>query len=272
MNESSKVLIIIGCSRSGTSFTASWLHSMGLNLGENLIGPSEINLKGHFEDIEILRLHNKILKSNNTDYSVGLNKKIDIPEIYFEEAKEIYSLRSSKNKQWGWKEPRTCLFLKMWDQIIYDAYFLVVFRDFRQVVDSHIKMKKTKSNSINFFLSKLLGLFKFYFFGISKADKFLASWIRNNQDIITFYENSINKEEFIFCNVESILHKNEKIYTTLTDGWGFKLAFENPNGIFEKKLMHLKPENYNFDGKLENIANNIFDKLNSLSLKVEFHN
>jgi hypothetical protein len=40
---------------------------------------------------------------------------------------------------WGWKDPRTCLFLDFWEEIIPHANFLFVFRSPWQVVDSLLR-------------------------------------------------------------------------------------------------------------------------------------
>ena len=44
-------LIIAGMHRSGTSLTASLFQSLGVNIGEKLLGPELGNIRGHFEDI-----------------------------------------------------------------------------------------------------------------------------------------------------------------------------------------------------------------------------
>ncbi len=57
------ILIIIGMHRSGTSLTASLLQSAGLHIGRNLMGPSEGNVKGHFENLDFFEFHRQVLRS-----------------------------------------------------------------------------------------------------------------------------------------------------------------------------------------------------------------
>ena len=72
------VLIITGIHRSGTSLTASLFQSVGVNIGENLVGPEYGNIRGHFEDIEFVELHKRILQSQHID---DLGSNVETKEI-----------------------------------------------------------------------------------------------------------------------------------------------------------------------------------------------
>ena len=55
----SKVVIILGMGRSGTSFTANWLNKCGLYIGESFLAPNYNNVTGFYEDIDILIIYFK---------------------------------------------------------------------------------------------------------------------------------------------------------------------------------------------------------------------
>src|ERR687896_198189 len=64
-------LIVAGFHRSGTSLVCQLLHRAGLFLGYNLLGPAFSNPHGHFEDTEILEIHQQILADNGHTWLVS---------------------------------------------------------------------------------------------------------------------------------------------------------------------------------------------------------
>src|SRR5579862_7983204 len=137
---SSRVLIIAGMHRSGTSLITNWLSQCGLQVGESLVGANEGNKKGHYEDVEFLRIHEEILASNGLS-TTGLihHKNINISEYQLEKLKAIIRIKEQRFEQWGWKEPRTCLFLDVYANLLPGAKYLVIMRDYLTVVNSLLK-------------------------------------------------------------------------------------------------------------------------------------
>lgn len=134
-----KVVIILGMHRSGTSLTAQWLSKCGLNIGDNLMGASDSNRDGHFEDLDFHDLHEEIFQAHDIPYG-GL-ENIENISLSKEERRKIKSLVGKKNKkyhQWGWKEPRTCLFIDEYIRLIPHVKIIVVLRDFNAVINSLI--------------------------------------------------------------------------------------------------------------------------------------
>ena len=56
-----KDVIILGMHRSGTSMVSGLLTNLGVDLGEDALGPLISNPRGHFEDGDFLGLNNAIL-------------------------------------------------------------------------------------------------------------------------------------------------------------------------------------------------------------------
>ena len=67
----SEQLIIAGFHRSGTSLVCQLLHRAGLFLGDELLGATFSNPNGHFEDAEVVELHERILADNGRTWRVG---------------------------------------------------------------------------------------------------------------------------------------------------------------------------------------------------------
>ena len=64
-----KVLIVLGMHRSGTSLVAQWMQRCGINMGDELMGPKNDNIKGFYEDMDFFNLHKDILLDNELDES-----------------------------------------------------------------------------------------------------------------------------------------------------------------------------------------------------------
>ena len=132
------VLIISGMHRSGTSLMASLCQSAGLNIGERLMWPAESNPIGHFEDLDFYDFHQRALAANGLGKEgfVAGTDSIPVPEPLQAVARELIATRSKLSQPWGWKDPRTVLFLDFWNSLLPDARWLFVVREPSQVIDS----------------------------------------------------------------------------------------------------------------------------------------
>lgn len=130
-------VIVAGMHRSGTSLAASILADSGVHLGDAVMGPGEGNPEGHFEDLEILAFHRHILAANGlgTD-GFTAQREISVPPAVWPESRRLVAARRSRGLPWGWKEPRTTLFLDHWAEAVPEARFLLLFRRPWEVVDS----------------------------------------------------------------------------------------------------------------------------------------
>lgn len=63
-----KGLICTGFHRSATSATASYLKLSGLNMGSHLMWGHISNPTGHFEDVELVNLHDAALAASGTSW------------------------------------------------------------------------------------------------------------------------------------------------------------------------------------------------------------
>lgn len=130
-------LVIAGMHRSGTSLTTSLLAGAGLHVGDALMGPSAGNIRGHFEDLEFVHLHEHILAVNGLSREgYTCHEPIPVPPRLRTEAATMLDHRRRPGRAWGWKDPRTTLFLDFWANLIPEARFLFVVRPPWEVVDS----------------------------------------------------------------------------------------------------------------------------------------
>jgi hypothetical protein len=122
-------LIIAGFHRSGTSLLAQLLHSAGLFVGEELLGAKPSNPYGHFEDVEVLRLHRSIMRRHIGDWQWDETHSFYIAPDQWRRMRGIVARRELEHERWGFKEPRVCLLMGAWKYVAPDAKFVIVYRD-----------------------------------------------------------------------------------------------------------------------------------------------
>jgi len=189
--QNSQVLIIASMHRSGSSLTASLLQSAGMHIGRRLMQPNEENIKGYFENNDFYEFHKRVLKSQGIDEEGWtLQEKIDVEERFIEQAKEIVA-ENSISAVWGWKEPRTTLFLDFWADLLPDANFLLIYRAPWEVVDSIYRRT-------------------YYALFQSQPDLAVKIWLHYNQKILNFYNKF--SQRCLLANLETLI-KNPAVYT-----------------------------------------------------------
>jgi hypothetical protein len=128
------VLIVGGMHRSGTSFVSSILKEAGLHVGERLSPGEAGNTKGFFENTDFVHLHARILKHFGFN-AWSLERIESLPDELLKEVHEAVKTNAQPGA-WGWKDPRTTLFLDLWLKLLPDAKYLFVYRAPWEVVDS----------------------------------------------------------------------------------------------------------------------------------------
>jgi len=262
------ILLVIGMHRSGTSLVAQWLHSMGLHLGEDLLKANFSNEKGHFEDNDFLQLHRAILKAHNLSPS-GLDEDINL-KIDTAERKKMEQLIIEKNNQrdqWGWKEPRTCLFLNEYRKIIPQAKYLIVYRRFDEVVDSLVKRDLKglrKKREMKGVVKKVYYFLKYNIYSNFRISKKRVDYLKTNLDYydkIIALLSLIEKEDYILCSLDHFHEKHEQIFNRLLN-WGFQLTYVDFEKVFDKKILHKNINVYEYPPDLLRLINEREKKLN----------
>ncbi|WP_250122552.1 sulfotransferase [Chroococcidiopsis sp. CCMEE 29] len=212
------VLVVTAMPRSGTSFTASLLQNAGLDIGKRLMGPGHGNVKGFFENFDFVEFHEMVLRSQGLN-PIGwtLQGKIDVQEQYVEKAKEIIA-KNSLNSLWGWKDPRTTLFLDFWLNLLPDAKFLLIYRAPWEVVDSIYR----RGDEIF----------------LEQPELAVKIWMNYNQKILDFYNKF--SERCLLVSVYSIANKTKSFIDTINTK--FKLNFVHPKSdIYNCSLLQTQP-------------------------------
>lgn len=134
----SSCIIVSGFHRSGTSMTMQALYKAGVHIGDNLIGANPFNVDGHFENSEIVALHDKLLAEHNCDWLATEFSSTDTVLFNQDTISKAHEIVSTLNQQpiWGFKDPRSSLFLRDWQKQIPKLFVVVVFRHYSSCIQS----------------------------------------------------------------------------------------------------------------------------------------
>jgi len=133
-------VVVGGMHRSGTSLLASLFEGAGVAMGDRLLGHGNGNEAGHFEDLDFQEFHERVLVGNGlTAEGFTSDATPVVPNVLLEEASHLIESRTRRGGLWGWKDPRTILFLDFWNDLLPDAKHVFVFRSPWEVIDSFFR-------------------------------------------------------------------------------------------------------------------------------------
>jgi hypothetical protein len=122
------VLVLTGMHRSGTSLLASVVRHAGIDIGASLMQGDRGNRRGHFEDLDFHGFHERFLERREVSpFVVPEGWEPDPTPAEIEQARELAARRSVK-PLWGFKDPKTSLFLGVWDSVLAEPVHLFVYR------------------------------------------------------------------------------------------------------------------------------------------------
>lgn len=209
-------IIIAGMHRSGTSLTASILQAAGVHIGEQLVGAGTGNPRGHFEDVDFWSLHQDILISQGiTTEGWTTQTDVPVPQQFLERIEQLCDYRRSRWPIWGWKEPRTTLFLQFWKAYLPEARFILVYRSPWEVVDSLF----TRGDQAFIHNPKLA----------------IEIWTAYNQAILDFTQQ--NSDRSLLVHVNSLAHDENTLISKVNEKFGLELV-QIKDKIFHKDEMH----------------------------------
>jgi hypothetical protein len=173
-------LIVAGFHRSGTSLVCQLLHRAGLFLGYNLLGPAFSNPHGHFEDREIMDLHQQILSDNGQTWLVSEPFLPVVTDSHWQRLGRIVERRNAEHDLWGFKDPRVCLFMMPWKHLLPNAKVLLVYRHF---LDTTYSLGRRQSTEL---FSNPTGPARIYKRFWEEPDLALRMWLTHNEALLTF--------------------------------------------------------------------------------------
>jgi hypothetical protein len=131
------VIVVTGNGRSGTSAVARVLHESGISMGHDLIGPTEFNARGYYEERALVGLNERILAGCDlrprTDLASRIVRRVrrmtatarpesirtaptreQVLRAAAPYRHELARLAATVPASGGWKDPRLCWTLEAW--------------------------------------------------------------------------------------------------------------------------------------------------------------
>lgn len=237
------ILIITGMHRSGTSLTSALLQSAGLDIGQDLLKSNPWNPKGFFENINFLNFHEAALQALGFCREGWVKETIDsLPEYFVDQAKDLVRNNASVTQPWGWKEPRTTLFLKFWDFLLPEAKYLFVYRSPWEVLDSLYRRGDLAFEHNPEFALKV--------------------WTTYNQAISDYYHSA--PEKCFLTHVNGITQDPDQFIICLREK--LNLLLDSPRTeIYEKSLLHLESSNSHRPSIIKNFFPEAFELYSNLN-------
>ncbi len=224
-----RVLLILGMHRSGTSVVTQWLHRCGLHVGENLIGHSIGNEQGHYEDRDFHDFHEDVFRSNRIPY--GGFKGLSQVALNTRQQARLALLIKDKNRahaRWGWKDPRTCLFLEAYDDVLDSPSYLIVYRKASEVVDSLLRRYEDmlvrgyhRSRIMDHLTLRMKATMPWAFSTRKLERDFTTSWLRYNEHLLRLTDRA-ETNRFKVVQSSGLLNSSQQIVPWLNER-GFEL-------------------------------------------------
>lgn len=219
----SKAICISGMHRSGTSLLASWLQKCGVIIDAGrIMGPSIGNVKGHFEDEDFVDLQSSIIKDRIPSSKGWINaegQKLTFYEKDFDNTEKIITTRTTNFPVWGWKDPRSTLFLEDWKKSIPGLKFIFIWREAHEVAYS-LSARYQKSGE---FIDK-----------ISRIDSY-RTWKVYNSFLINFYHQY--KEDCVVVKIDSLINKDQEVLSHINSKLNMNLEYFPINEIIDVNIL-----------------------------------
>jgi hypothetical protein len=216
-------LIIAGFHRSGTSATAQLLHRAGLFLGYELLEALPSNPYGHFEDREVVDLHQQILYGNERTWLVDEPFVPVVDRSDWQKMRQIIERRNTEHRLWGFKDPRACLFIMLWKYLLPDMKIVLVYRHFSEVTRS-----LGQRHSSELFLNRGNRLVHQRFW--EEPDLALKMWLVHNNALLAFART--HPEDTLALSM-GMIRDGFPIIWAIRQRWGFELEDVPLGGAFD---------------------------------------
>ena len=223
----STVLCITGMHRSGTSLVTSWLEQCGLVIHDGrVLGPHSGNPKGHFEDADFYQLQSAaILRLDQA--SIGWKLRGIEPRAFDDDhlaaALTLIEKRNLKYPLWGWKDPRSVIYLDQWKRLIPSLKVLLLWRPCAEVAGSLVSRSGRESySSVHIELNDALRL-----------------WTDYGMRMCAY--KTTHSADTVLCDVHSAVGHDRELLLEIRDRLGLPLNYVPIARLFDKGIFGKEP-------------------------------
>jgi colanic acid/amylovoran biosynthesis glycosyltransferase len=195
----------------------------GLYLGGRLKGPSRFNPEGYFEDLDVIHFHEQLLAANGANWEVWQTlQDIRVSEEQEVAARELLAVKFGGREVWGWKDPRTTLFLDFWNRLLPNAHWVLVVRRPGETVSSLLRRGDAWLEGEN---------------PVRKARMALRLWMHYNRCLLRFAR--AHRERVLLLVVPDDLSPTHQdlVNLIITRRWRVGLDQVNFGSVYDPSLM-----------------------------------
>ncbi|WP_334050864.1 rhamnan synthesis F family protein [Alteromonas gracilis] len=239
----SPFLMVSGFHRSGTSLVAQTLHANGVDMGHDLMGASFANPLGHFEDMPLVSLHDKLLSVNGLNWQHTQDTPIAVPRFLSPAFTNYSELRQAQKSAqfYGAKDPRALSFLNNWSSAFSNnVLFLLVFRGWKYSVSSLLKRhSRMLLNTVSSMASRPEDVVFW-----EKPDLAAKMWASSAKLCLAHYES--NKAQTLLFPLDDFLAKSDT-FNQHCQRVGLPLTLFNTESSFSADLLQASIPESAFD-------------------------
>ncbi len=215
-------VVVAGMHRSGTSWVASLLAALGINMGEKFRAPDHSNPRGYFEDTDFVTFNKKLLSEcslkddgGHPDWGWTESEKIDRQRFsqFVEPARALVVSHVGKGI-WGWKDPRNSLLLDFWDTVLDESRFVLVYRFPWEVADS---LQRTGTP-----------------IWLEHPEYMYRIWLFYNRHLLDFYRR--NRQRCLLINTDALIEQTETFKRLLREKLGVLHNDQTLESLFDDNL------------------------------------
>lgn len=223
-----QTVILTGMHRSGTSLIASILQRAGVDIGRNLMASDTRNPRGFFEDLDFFYFHERALQDRGTTPYVRHEFLFEATSAEREEAARLVAARQAM-PLWGWKDPRSALFLEFWHEVLPEARFLFVYRHPLEVLLSLVR--RVEAHTV----------------GLLEG---LTTWVEYNSRILAFREK--HPEACLLCHTLTALSRPEDLGRLIASRLGVPISLDRSTveSLYHREELRRLPRSGHLDDVL----------------------
>jgi len=184
--------------RSGTSLISAFIQSMGVFIGDDLIGAAPSNELGHFEDKEFTFLNEEILARAGGNWK-NIPPLSRIEQSFIRHLPEVKRLiEKHKRDVWGWKDPRNSILFPFYVNVVDNPHLVICWRN---PVSVAMSLNKRDKIPVVDALKLICVYYKHITDGLSALHKEIPWCMINYEKIIERDKQQLEKlKEFIGLN------------------------------------------------------------------------
>ncbi|MCF8369929.1 MAG: sulfotransferase [Bacteroidales bacterium] len=238
------IWILTGMHRSGTSMFARFMHESGINMGHDFYVDDTANKYGHFEDLDFLNLQRSELARLFDGEDWLVYQDFEPGEDFVRKSDELLQAKKAINNtvRWGWKDPRTTIFLEHWKKIDPAINYIFMVREPEAVVNSLCRLLQTKHNPI-------------------QKRKYMLAYIYYNNRILRFLQENLQQKTAVL-SFEELTNDPEQKLGLLSKKLSYPFNMQLYADLFDKDVISADQSiSYLFLMNLHKKAKAVHDRL-----------